>query len=98
MGVEALAQVSTSFSLCPRAHGFLRLLRRIQRLLLVLVLLCPRLRRFLGSCGGSCAATHDGGLSARPLRGFPCDCFLRPGVGGVLDDNVVSVVFNPSFG
>ena len=49
MVTEALARVSPY----PRVLGFLRLLRRIQRLLLVLVPRCPGLRRLLGGCGGS---------------------------------------------
>ena len=69
------------FPMCPRVHRFFQLLRRIQRLL-VLVPRCPQLRKLLGGCVVSCAAARDGGSSASPLCGSPCDCFVRPGVGG----------------
>ena len=91
--VEALAQVSTSFSLCLRVHGFLWLLRRIQRLLLVVVC-CVRGCAGYSTVRGSCAATCDGGLSALQ---FPRDCFIRPRVGEEGDDDVASVVSNPQF-
>ena len=89
MVVVALAQVNKSFSLCPRVHGFLRLLRSVRRSLLVVV---PWLHWFLDGCGGSCAASRDGGSSA---CGSPCDCLVRLGVGGKGDDDLASVVSNP---
>ena len=64
---EAVAQVSTYFPMCPKVRGFLWLLQRIRRLLLVLIPRCLRLGRLLGGCRGSCSAARDGESSARPL-------------------------------